>query len=329
MPLLLADRAQLVPPLPVYSVADARMLGIRLHEKRWMRLRKGVYVDRAGFVELSAWDRYAVRVHAYLRMHPDAVLCLESAAVIHGIPSFGEPKDIHVYDPDLDKSSRHADAITHTSIDLREIDEVGGIRVTSLRDTIVDLARVATPAHALAMTDAAISAAQGGDVRLVDLVERGGELVNPRGRTRMRWVWDNADERSESPAESVSRAVMMWCGFERPELQREFEYEGQRDRADFYFRSCRAIGEVDGWGKYLLDGGDKAFARLKEEKRREDRLRRHRHPFARWELDDAWKVAPMCRALNAAGILTVEPRQQAMLATLRRDPRAKPWRPRA
>lgn len=325
----MSDRAQLISPLPLYTVAEARTLGVRLEAPVWRRLRKGVYVERAAYDELSAWSRYAVRVHAYVRMHPDAVLCMESAAVVHGIPGFGEPEDIHLYDPDLDKTWRHADAITHTSGDLREIVCIDGIHVTSLRDTIVDLARVAQPAHALAMTDAAISPVQGGGAALDELIDLGAAQQNKRGRARMRWVWENADERAESPAESVSRAVMLWSGFERPELQRILRYEGHEDRTDFYFASCRAVGEADGWGKYALDSPDEARERLKDEKRREDRLRRNRHPFVRWELRDAWRVTPMCEALAAAGVRTVEPPQSGMLVTLRTNPRSKPWRRRS
>ena len=299
------------------------MLGIRLHPSTWVRIRKGLHVERAAFEKLSPWDRYAVRVHAYVRMHPTAVLCLESAALVHGIPGFDEPKDIHVFDPDLPKTWRHADALTHTSVDPREIVVVSGIRVTGLRDTIVDLARVAQPAHALAMTDAAISPVQGGGAVLGDLIERAEDQRNRRGRARMRWVLENADARAESPPESVSRAVMLWSGYEKPELQREFSYDGFRDRSDFYFPSCRAIGEVDGWSKYELEEPEKAGERLKDEKRREDRLRRRGHPFARWEPRDVWQVAPMCLALDAIGIPVVEPPQPAMLATLRRNPRAK------
>lgn len=328
MPLLLTDRAQRISPLPLYTVAEARMLGVKLDSSSWARVRKGIYVDRTAYAALAPWERYAVRVHGYLRLHPDAVLCLESAAVVHGIPGFGEPKDIHVYDPDLDKTWRHADAITHTSGDVREVVVIGGVHVTSLRDTIVDLARVAQPAHALAMTDAAISPVQGGEIVLGDLFDRGLAQQNQRGRARMRWVWENADARAESPAESISRAVMLWSGFERPDLQHVFRYEGCADRSDFYFPSCRAVGEADGWGKYELETPEPARERLKEEKRREDRLRRHRHPIARWELRDAWRVTPMCEALSAAGVPIVEPPQPAMLATLRANPRAKPWRRR-
>lgn len=302
------------------------MLGIHLDSGRWLRVRKGVYVDRAAYVASPPWKRYAVRVHAFVRMHPSAVLCMESAAVFHGIPQFGEAQDIHVYDPDLAHSSRHGDVSIHTSRDERQLTSVDGVRVTSLEDTILDLARVAPPAHALAMTDAAISRAQGGKLSLEDIRARGEAQQNQRGRARLRWVWEQADPLSESPAESVSRAVMLWSGFERPELQREFVYEGRLDRTDFYFASCRAIGEADGWGKYELDDPEKAKQNLAEEKRRENRLRRNGHSFARWELRDAWQITPLCDALAAAGVPRVAPAQPGMLATLRANPRARSWK---
>lgn len=302
------------------------MLGIHLNEHRWLRLRKGVYVDRADYAALPPWTRYAVRVHAFVRLHPDAVLCMESAGVLHGIPRFGETRDIHVYDPALAYSSRHGDVCIHTSRDERTLTTVSGVLVTSVEDTVLDHARVTPPAHALAMTDAAISPVQGGMLRLDDFRARGEQQQNRRGRGRLRWLWENADAQAESPSESVSRAVMQWSGFERPELQREFVYEGRLDRTDFYFASCRVIGEADGWGKYDLEDPEQATRNLAEEKRRENRLRRNGHPLARWELRDAWQVKPLCNALTAVGVPRMAPAQPAMLATLRTNPRAKPWK---
>lgn len=323
----LSGRAQLLSPLPLYTREDARMLGLRLEAPRWHRVRKGVHVDKKQYLALNDWQKYAVCVHAYLRLHPDAILCLESAGVIHGLPQFGEGRFIHVYDPRAMASQRYGDIRVHTSRDPRRVVRIGATLVTSLLDTVVDLARVMNPADALAVADASISAVQGGSLHLDALIERGRELEDPRGRARMRWVWGHANALSESPAESISRAVIMWSGYEMPELQREFRYEGHVDRCDFYFRSNGAIGEADGWGKYELDDPAEAARRLRDEKRREDRLRRHQHPIGRWDLGDAWKVSPLRAALDGAGVRMVRPPVPAMLATLRVRARAKPWRP--
>ncbi|WP_102191675.1 hypothetical protein [Microbacterium aurantiacum] len=328
MPQLLSDRARVVPPLRVYTREEARMAGFSVDSQRWMRLRKGVYVERGPYGELPPWERYAVRVHAFLRTHPDAVFCLESAGVFHGIPQFGETALIHVYAPDAGATQRYGDVIVHASCDVRDVERVGGASVTSLRDTVVDLARVMNPADALAVADAVTSPVQGGKLQVAELSDRGEQFENRRGRARMRWVWDHADGRSESPGESVSRAIILWCGYEVPELQREFSYDGHVDRCDFHFPSTGAIGEADGWGKYDLNDLDGAKQKLADEKRREDRLRRQGHPFARWDLRGAWQVDPLREALDTAGVLRVRPPQSGMLATLTRRPRAKTWLPK-
>lgn len=298
------------------------MLGIRLPSPAYTRVRAGVYVDRATFDALPNWQRYAVRVHALLRAHPDAILCLESAAAVLGLPVFEEPRDLHVYDPGRTASRRFGDVVVHTSADPRRVGDIAGIRTTSPIDTVVDLVRVLPPAQGLAVADAAISPSQRALTAVGDLRDLELSQQNRRGRARARWVWAHADERAESPGESVSRAVIGWCGFEHPESQRVFHYEGHEDRADFFFPTIGAIGESDGWGKYDLDDPKGSVERLRDEKRREDRLRRNGHPVARWELTDAWRVEPLVQALRAVGLRPVRPSESGMLTTLRHRPRA-------
>ncbi|BDZ40630.1 hypothetical protein [Microbacterium suwonense] len=319
--LKLTDRAVTDSPIPLITRTEARMLGTALHPRTHIRLRRGIYVLREDYLRATPWEQYATRVHAFVRSHPDAVLCLESAGVIYGLPLFGHPRDIHVFDASLRTSQRYGDVCVHTSVDGREVVSEAGVLVTSLLDTVVDLARALSPGLALAVVDSAISPAQGGTVQLADAYELIVRQHNPRARSQARWVCSSADERAESPAESISRAVIEWSGFEQPELQHEFRYDGHHDRVDFLFPRSGTIGEADGWGKYQLDDPSAAAALLTEEKRREDRLRRHGHPFARWELNDAWRVKPLVEALRAAGLRQRHPSQPAMLASLRRRTR--------
>lgn len=322
--LLLADRAASSSPLPLVTARDARAAGLTLPARGWMRVRPGVYVDQPAYEALSPWVRYAVRVHAFALLHPHAVLCLESAAVLHGLPLFGETRDIHVYDPERTTSRRFGDVFVHTSLDPRSVVDRGRILATDLADTVADLARALPPAPALAVVDAGISCVQGGNLDLDAVRDLVASRVDRRHVHRLGWVLDHADGAAESPAESVSRAVIAWAGFESPVLQREFMYEEVNDRVDFLFTSNGTVGESDGWGKYGLDDPEAAARRLREEKRREDRLRRHGHPFARWDLRDAARVDPLCRALHAAGVPVVRAPQPAMLATLRSHPRTTP-----
>ena len=60
--------------------------------------------------------------HAYALVNPDAVFSHESAAALLGLPLFGEPRDIHVYD--FARTSSNGDSATsssHTSADDREV----------------------------------------------------------------------------------------------------------------------------------------------------------------------------------------------------------------
>ncbi|KDA07084.1 hypothetical protein DC31_01250 [Microbacterium sp. CH12i] len=323
MPLLLTDRATAVSPLPLITTSEARMLGVPLSGSRWLRVRSGTYVDRKAYSALPPWQKYAVRVHAFTRRHPNAVLCLESAAVVHGLPRFGETRAIHVFDPDRPRSRTFGDVVVHTSQDPREVVRVNGVLTTGILDTVGDLSRLLPLAQALSVTDSAISPVQGGSLALDELRAHSERQRNRRGRARFRWVWDHADGLAESPAESISRAVIEWSGFECPELQREFRYGGVLDRTDFYFPTNGAIGETDGWQKYQLEDPAEAARLLTDEKRREDRLRRQGHPFARWDLTGAWKVNPLVEALTAANVARIAPPNEHLLATLRSNPRAK------
>lgn len=338
MPLLLSDRAVTSSPVSLITTSEARMLGVSLAPHTMRRIRRGIYVRREEFDHLPPWTKYAVRVHAFARLHPDAILCLESAAVPHGLPGFGETADIHVFDPQRSRSRRFGDVFVHASHEPRDMLRVNGVLVTGIRDTIIDLSRVLPPARALAVADSTISPAQGGPLSLDELRANAETQRNRRGRNRSRLVWTCADGRAESPGESVSRAVIAWNGFETPELQRVFRYDGFEDRVDFFFPSNHTIGESDGWGKYVREDPDEAAQILRAEKLREERLRRNQHPFARWDLAGAQKVDPLVRALESAGLQRIRAAQPEMLATLKDRTREKqrpqqadtaPSRPRA
>lgn len=317
---LLLPGAALSSPVPLLTIREARMLGIRLSPAGHHRVRPGVYADAQAWDALPPWRRYEARVHAYLRVRPDAILCFESAAVLHGIPLIGETRDIHVFSPLRTASRRFGDVVVHTSASGRAVEEIAGARVTSIADTVADLVRVLPPAHALAAADAVLHATRG-TLTVGDLRRHAAAQPSTRGMRLADWVWERAHADAESPGESVSRAVIEWLGFEEPELQRRFAYEGFHDRADFFFPRANAVGESDGWGKYQLEDADAAKRHLTVEKRREDRLRRNGHPFARWDLRDAFAVSPVRRALEAAGVPVLRPVQHAMLATLRTNPR--------
>lgn len=312
----------LEPPIALFDANEDGPAPPRLSsDPQYVRIRWGVYAVRTDWQALKPWERYLTRVHAYARVRPDAVFCAESAAVLLGLPVFDEPRDIHVFDSRRTASLRFADVCVHTSRDRRASHQRGHLLTTTPADTVIDLVKVLPPAFGLAVADAALSPAFALDATYLAFIA--DARVESRGRRRARWVLDNADGASESPAESISRAVIEWWGLERPELQVVFHNEGHTDRTDFYWRRIRLLGECDGEAKY---GDDPVQARraILREKSREDRLRRHEGPMTRWGWVEAVRAAPLRDRLLFAGVRQVRPPQHALLATLRSNPRSRP-----
>ncbi|WP_342001833.1 hypothetical protein MRBLWH7_002073 [Microbacterium sp. LWH7-1.2] len=267
-----------------------------------MRVRPGVYTFRDAWKDLAPWERYLTRVHAYALICPRAVFAYESAAVLLGLPIFGEPRDIHVFSAERRASRRFSDVCVHTSADARETVEVGGTRLTSVAATAVDLMRMLPPLYGLAVGDAAVSLVQGGTTDALELGRLADSQRTRRGIARLRLLLPAIDARAESPGESVSRGVILWAGFETPELQRVFRSEGREDRVDFAWPSVRAIGESDGYGKYVTETAEEAVRRVIAEKKREERLRRQCAAFDRWDMKTAEAVAPLVRRLERLGV---------------------------
>lgn len=316
-----------VAPSPVLLTlqSDALRAGLRVREgPGFVRVRSGVYAPRDAWGDLTSWERYRARVHAFHRKHPDAVLALESAAAVLGLPVFGEPRDIHVYDPARARSRRFGDVCVHTSAESKAVESRGGMLMTSTAATTVDLMRVLPPAFGLAVADAAVSPKRA-DAASVDLLrELAGSQANRRGSARLSLLLALVDPRAESAGETVSRAAIVWLGYEHPELQVYFVSEGARDRVDFSWRRASVIGESDGYGKYLGTDGADTIRRVIDEKQREDRLRRQVRAFERWDWRATMLVYPLDERLARAGVPRVRPAQHALLATLRRNPRSLP-----
>ena len=295
----------LVQPSPVelHAVRETAFGAPSLRDRqRYVRVRAGVYAPRAAWEALAPWERYLARVHAYALVCPGAVFAYESAAALRGMPLFGEPRDIHVFASERTSSRRFGDVCVHTGVDGRVIERLQGFTLTSAADTAIDLLRVLPPAFGLAVGDAATSPAQGGSVTTETLLTLAESQQHRRGRGRLTLLLPLLDPGAESPGESVSRAVILWSGFEPPELQVVFRLDGFSDRVDFAWTSVRAIGESDGFGKYVGETREETIRRLREEKRRESRLRRQSSAFDRWEMNDALRVTPLVDRLDAMKI---------------------------
>lgn len=277
-------------------------------------------MERAAWSPLPPWERYRLRVLAVAATWTAPVFCLESAAVMHGLPVFGEPRRIHLMSSGA-RTWVEGDVVVHGWRDGRVVVSDVGHATTSVMETTVDLCRVLPPAYALAVADAAARRLTL-DGPTLDLPGRGREQANRRGRSQLDWIHTRVSGRSESVGESVSRAVIEWLGYEEPELQHEFFHEGAHDRSDFYWPRLRIVGESDGYGKYDASTPAAMKAHFISEKRREDRLRRHEGGFARWEWADTIRSSRLDGVLRGTGLAPVRRPQFVLLVGLGQNPRS-------
>lgn len=299
-------------PVPLMRPGDAAFrLDVAERRGELHRVALGVYAPKALWDLLPPWDRYLARVHAHALLRPGAVFALESAAVLAGLPIVGEPTEIHVLS--ADGTSRLVGRVrTHVSTDQREIIRMDGIAFVAPADTAVDIARHRHPALGLMTADALLRLTPALDAG--HLLELNELRTSARGRAAARWPLTRATPLAESSLESISRAGIEWLGYPAPELQVVFRTSaGDVFRVDMYWRAQRRIGEADGDLKY---DGESGRARLREEKRREDILRRGCDGFARWGWGEARDPDALDAALRASGLRPERPRVAAPLLTL-------------
>jgi hypothetical protein len=184
-------------------------------------------------------------------------------------------------------------------------EDIDGMRVTPLAQTVVDIARVGRFPTAVAMGDAALwRAAHPGDAEGLagvtrDEIEECWRLLDGRrGFARARRVLDFVDGRANRPGESLSRTTMEAIGAPAPELQHVvFGPTGRRYELDFYWPQFNVGAEFDGRAKYTdarYLAGRTAEQVVYDEKLREDEIRLELSGYGRW----GWSVAQSERELE-------------------------------
>lgn len=251
----------------------------------------------------------------------DPILALESAAVVHGLPVFGEP-DIHVHAPGDGRGYRHGRLVVHTSADDRTVVRIEGIRVAGLLDTTLDLLRVLPLALGVAVLDASLRKG----LALDEIRATLDVQVNRRGRAQARAAIDRCDPLSESVLESISRVIIDLLGYPAPELQVPFRVRAGWARVDFLWRDAGIIGEADGNAKYF-DTATRTDTAIREERRREVELRRAVRGLARWEWIDVIDPERVDSILATEGLRRIRPISPHLWAALA-NARTRPRRPR-
>lgn len=322
---LIAD-ATIVPPSPVplFCRADVANAARAVRAGDLVRVGRGTYAPAETWRTLAPWDRYLARVHAAARTHPDAVLALESAAVMRGLPVFGEPPDVHLLVSDPAKSRRMPGIQVHTTERMPTVECHRGIFMASAADVAVDTARLRHPAVALAVAGSALRADPSLSVGI--MAAASAARPTPRGARAVPWVLERASAAPESPLEHVSIAVIEWLGFPTPELQRWIGGQDphDEDRVDLWWEQWRVAGEADGDIKYSGALGDAREALNARNARDARLLRKGVRATAHWSLRDLVAFEQARAILLAAGLPIVRPEQTGPLLSLGRALRGHP-----
>lgn len=285
-------------------MTTANLLGQGLSEGRIRSLVRqgvlspvghGVYV-RAELAARVAGStnvvQHALQVASVLAVGaPGAVGSHQSAAMIHSLDLLvRQAPGVVVTRPPGTSTKRRAGVRVHVAaLPTSHVTRRGGVAVTTVPRTVVDLARTSPFRAGVVVADSALRRKL---TTKADLAAVVAECARWPGLTQARDVVEFSDALSESALESLSRVVFREQGIPPPELQEWIggEEEGVIGRADFYWRRFATIGEADGAVKY----GDpqRAIAQL----RRDARLRAAGFQVVHFTWDDIVRAPELVAA---------------------------------
>lgn len=309
---------------PITRTRDLTKAGFSSSEAARRARVEGLHRIRDGsFAPKDDWENYSAREkHATLiresghRLGSHTVISHSSAAVLWNLPLLGGlDHKVNVTVEHRGGGHRSKYLKYRTTRRVPDPHIVDGLAVTSPARTVVDLARTRGFTAGLVAADAALHS---GLCTGADLAQ---QSENSQGTPRARiaaLVAEYADQRSESPAESLSRARFLYLGAPLPALQQSF-YDGQEflGRVDCWWEGPRIVGECDGLQKYGVGNHmapEEASRVIANEKIREDRIREHVDGFFRWIWNDAWRITPLEDKLVRHGLLDPStPRQPLFL----------------
>ena len=234
-----------------------------------MRVGRGVYARAALAVKVkeNPAGAQALSLASVLAAGQAVVGSHESAAIIHGLDLLGRrPSGLTVtHRPGVGSATGRAGVRVHlAALPDGHVTVRGGVRVTSVARTVVDLARTSSFRSGVVVADSALRRKLTTKAELSAVV---ADCARWPGLARAREVVEFSDAPSESALESLSRVVFREQGIPPPELQAWVggDDEGVVGRADFLWEQFGTIGEADGMVKYADPHG--AIAQLRRDAR--------------------------------------------------------------
>ena len=233
---------------------NSRAIKILLKHKKLVRLRYGCYIRGDLWAKQAAATRSHQLIHAHAHgtrttSSGDFVYSHTSAPRLHGLFLWNVDDLIHLLlpvRPSSERLGRDVRGHTRPYTEL-EVVSIGHLRVTSLERTVVDCAMMLSYRQALVLMDQALRI--GADQALMEAAAEG--LPGRRGIRNLRMALTNADPRSESAGETLTRELISRLSLPLPESQVEVNSRAGRFRLDFAWKEKKVALEFDGKVKYF------------------------------------------------------------------------------
>jgi hypothetical protein len=241
-----------------------------LHRGDLHSLGRGVYAEGAAARKRLTWrggDRLLAIAAASALAGPATIVSHQSAACLHSIDLLDDRGPVHLTgSPERGWTIRAGIKLHAMVVPGDRVTTFVSVPVTTPARTVVDLGRTLEFRAGVVAADSALYK------RLTTKEELAAVLAEcPRwpGISRAREVVAFADERAESPFESIARVAFRDCGLPPPDLQVWLGGVSEPvGRVDFYWKKYRTIAETDGAAKYRSDP-----RRVPEQLRRDQLLR--------------------------------------------------------
>lgn len=297
----LESTAPLVHPLPVrgYMWRTDELLRFGLNSRKVKALVDSGELHRLRYlcyIRGNKWNALGPRSQAKERIlaHAHGTLTTSaggfvyshlSAARLHGLFVWGVDDKVHVLHTTRPSSDRWGkDVRGHTeSFTEDDVVQVQGLRATTLERTIFDSARMLSYPKALVIMDHGLRV--GADrSRLTSLA---AVSSGKRGIRTLRKALVNADPRSESAGETLTRELMQRLSIRPPQPQFEVQSRLGRHRMDFAWEEEKLALEFDGRTKYFDFNPTEEV--IFQERRREKALVEEGWRFIRIEWKDLFQ----------------------------------------
>jgi hypothetical protein len=193
----------------------------------------------------------------------------------------------------------------------------------AFRTVSLDYAVIQSCVHAefhdaLTAVDAVLGAQDSCALSRETLLEAAGRWPVATQAARARSIIALGDGLSESPRETLARAMFLQAGVPDPILQHEFVHpDGRKSRVDFWWPQLGLIVEYDGWGK--MEGPQSREA-MRRERIRDEMLLARPEVKAIVHLTDADTDSPerLLKRLSKYG-LRADPRNRVRIPRARRS----------